>query len=1288
MNCRFFGLILFFFSFLVSAWGQSEPNNLPPKLATVNSALPQPHSAAHPLAWVQTTSYRSQISPIYTAKQPDPTTHSATSLMPAAYVAPAAKNPLATNRQVNNPVANETLTQNQTSTARAGNNIVVSFNRSDFFAVGIGNSTDGGQTWQEIPAATLPGGTNLGDSLVTTDVAGNFYLVTTALNPQNFSTITVARSPNGHSWSELTDAVTTEVRPRSLHDRPWLAIDRHNSPFRNQIYVAWVKFDDLKQRSTVMLSRATTTNFRFSRPIDITPQNRGFTLVGARVTVGAMGEVYLTWFNNQLQQLFFTRSLDGGQTFTTPQAIIDFAGQQFPLLLNGSFAINPFANIVVDSTSNNIYLVYNAPPVHPQATPRDKSDVWLQRSTNAGQTWSEPIRINDDTTFTDQWQPSATVTASGKVAVTWYDRRNDPINNGLVDVYLAVSIDGGQQFQPNYRVTTANWPVVPTPPSLPFGAHGEYNQISSDGEQLNIAWADDRNGSNSDIFFSQLTTRDLQTNPADDFILSARTLLQQALPGQTATFLLDTRNIGNLLDPITLTATSNLSNITPIFTPATILAGNGATLKVFVPMATPPGHYVLSIVGNTATQQRTTLARLTVPPTRFDFPIPQIITQTAGNTTHPQSIVDATGNTHLVFQDDTNGRSQIFYRNKLGTINVSQSVDAATQPQISCDSSNTIHIVWQETRGQQRFIVYTRSVDGGQTFTAKRPISPPQLVITAAQLAAGPENSVNLVWAGQSDLQTKGVFFSRSLDQGESFSPPVTVQLSDQETFFDPTLTIDSLNNIHIAYVVMTVTMRQFNVPQFATTLLYVQSRNQGESFTEPQNIFANTPRFSFAESPQLVAGQDADQLFLVFSGFSQQLLFPSREIFVAQSFDNGSSFRLINETVSKGNGDSVAPTAVLSADGVLNIVWQDTQTGNFDIFFSRFFPQEQLLTPAINIALTSGISQAPTLTINQQQLIIAWQDDTSGNNEIVTTTLSIAANPIKINRVSSLQAAIGEKILVEGENFANISDVRVGRFSAQFQLLSTTKIEIALLPGSTAGTVLIITPLGFARSREVIQTRDRVGTLQPRLSFGAIALNSQLLLPLRLINNSSTARQVQRISSNNSLFTVMTALPLLIPPQANIDIMVQFQPRSLGLHAGLISISSNDQSLAPLFIELLGVGLDAEAPQVQVITPLPGQIHLLSTSSTALNIQWQIQDNTAIAHQEVRLSLDGGQSFPILLASGLENQRQLNIKLPIVNNLRRQAAQIQVIAVDLAGNRGEGRSGVFEIRQRRNKRN
>src|SRR5207248_10453667 len=73
---------------------------------------------------------------------------------------------------------------------------------------------------------------------------------------------------------------------------------------------------------------------------------------------------------------------------------------------NGDFGLgfrsNGFPQVVANPMdSNQLFVAYADNP-----DGSDRADVFLVSSNNSGSSWSSPVKVNDDLTTRDQWQPA------------------------------------------------------------------------------------------------------------------------------------------------------------------------------------------------------------------------------------------------------------------------------------------------------------------------------------------------------------------------------------------------------------------------------------------------------------------------------------------------------------------------------------------------------------------------------------------------------------------------------------------------------------------------------------------------------------------------------------------------------------------------------------------------------------------------------------------------------------------------------------------------------------------
>jgi hypothetical protein len=160
-------------------------------------------------------------------------------------------------------------------------------------------------------------------------------------------------------------------------------------------------------------------------------------------------------------------------------------------------------------TTGRVYLVYTLE----EKNESDDTNVYVRSSTNDGQTWSAPHRVNDDSGRNSQFMPKISLDpTTGRLAVVWYDSRNDlgaggsgdtdGVPNDDAQFWGAFSSDG-VTFTPNLPISAG------TSNSHVSGNHidyGDYTGLSYYGGVAHPSWSDNSNstGNNPDGALSKL----------------------------------------------------------------------------------------------------------------------------------------------------------------------------------------------------------------------------------------------------------------------------------------------------------------------------------------------------------------------------------------------------------------------------------------------------------------------------------------------------------------------------------------------------------------------------------------------------------------------------------------------------------------------------------------------------------------------------------------------------------------------------------------------------------------
>jgi hypothetical protein len=155
---------------------------------------------------------------------------------------------------------------------------------------------------------------------------------------------------------------------------------------------------------------------------------------------------------------------------------------------------------VADRTSGNIYVVY-------QTLFAGNPKIAFTRSTDGGINWSAPKAISNNPANSGVFNPAVNVSPDGqKVTVVFYDHRDNPGSDVLVDLYLAQSFDGGATWQPNIRLTSVSTDASLAPLTTSGYMLGDYLGVAQT-TNVNVpavpVWVDTRTA-NPDPFVTRI----------------------------------------------------------------------------------------------------------------------------------------------------------------------------------------------------------------------------------------------------------------------------------------------------------------------------------------------------------------------------------------------------------------------------------------------------------------------------------------------------------------------------------------------------------------------------------------------------------------------------------------------------------------------------------------------------------------------------------------------------------------------------------------------------------------
>ncbi len=343
-------------------------------------------------------------------------------------------------------------------------------------------SIDGGWNWTRGDLVSPEYGV-WGDPCVIVDTAGRFYFFHLS-NPVEGTWIDrIVCQKFDIDNLEWTDGSFMGLNGTKKQDKEWAVVDSAT----NTIYVTWTQFDQYgtsapDKYSNIMFSKSTDagetwTDAKQINEISGDCVDSDNTTEGAVPAVGPDGEVYVAWSGPE--GIVFDRSLDGGVTWLDEDIFISEQPGGWDYDIPGISRCNGLPITCCDISNSaydgTIYVNWTD-----QRNGTDDTDVWISKSTDGGNTWSEPKRVNDDEPGKQQFFSWMTIDqANGDIYIVFYDRRNYTDSN--TDVYMARSTDGGATFE-NMQISEE--------PFLPFSSvfFGDYTNITAFDGQVRPIW--------------------------------------------------------------------------------------------------------------------------------------------------------------------------------------------------------------------------------------------------------------------------------------------------------------------------------------------------------------------------------------------------------------------------------------------------------------------------------------------------------------------------------------------------------------------------------------------------------------------------------------------------------------------------------------------------------------------------------------------------------------------------------------------------------------------------------
>ncbi len=347
----------------------------------------------------------------------------------------------------------------------------------------------------------------------------------------------------------------------------------------------------------------------------------------------------------------------------------------------------------------------------------------------------------------------------------------------------------------------------------------------------------------------------------------------------------------------------------------------------------------------------------------------------------PQIAVDSGGNIYVVWEDDREFNSDIFFAKSMDNgvtwteknVKISNSSADQRSPAIAISSIDEIYVVWEDNRNSNSDIYFACSKNFGMNWTD------PNIKISNESsgydqrdpdIALDVMGNIYVVWE---DVRNGDwdIYFAMSTDNGATWSNP-NIRVGTDTTNAsqrNPSLALDLLGNIYVTWQDDRNSDRD---------IYFTKSENQGAVWYSDKRV--NSDTLNQNQRAPTIAVDSTGIISIAWQDNRNSALYGG-DIYYANSMDGGGNWTDPNIRVNSdsSSADQQSPSLVIDLDNVIHITWHDFMAGESDIYYANSADYGATWlspNPRVSDDITDNIQQNPSIaTYSNDRVYIVWED-------------------------------------------------------------------------------------------------------------------------------------------------------------------------------------------------------------------------------------------------------------------------------------------------------------------------
>jgi hypothetical protein len=343
----------------------------------------------------------------------------------------------------------------------------------------------------------------------------------------------------------------------------------------------------------------------------------------------------------------------------------------------------------------------------------------------------------------------------------------------------------------------------------------------------------------------------------------------------------------------------------------------------------------------------------------------------------PSLKFDSKGHLHVVFErpgkDAVSGHlscdiyatsSEDGGKNWSTPIQITEAIGNNCHPCLHVEKSGALDVVWNSGEGEPD-IYFSRSTDGGKSWSMPVDVSSTPGASSEAALAASSDGTLHLVWCDTSKgIKNNDIYYSFSKDSGKTWGKdqllPAENVSNTPGVSSEPQIVVDDEDTVHVAWT--------DSSPGQTRPDIFYSSLTAGK-WSKPVDLSDNT---RISSHPGIASGPNG-KVYLVWSDSSKELHLADVWCMVG---DHGKFGK--QQNVSNTAGVSTQPCIAGDDTGRVVVCWADTsiEYNRPEVYIRTSRDKCATLSHITDMSNTRGSSKNAHVVMDKDRLYAIWEED------------------------------------------------------------------------------------------------------------------------------------------------------------------------------------------------------------------------------------------------------------------------------------------------------------------------